>query len=250
MLADPDDETMCGRYTLIANAEAIRLLFALTLFDTRLVVPRYNIAPTQPIAVVRRGWRGRELVPMRWGFIPGWAKDARKAPLLINARAEGIATKPAFRNAFRRRRCLVPASGFYEWQARGKGAGPRRPFAVRPAAEDLVAFAGIWETWIGFDGSEIDAAAIVTVPSNERVGAIHDRMPGVIQPEDFALWLSGEDETDLADALLRPAPEELFSLTPVSTRVNAAANDPGLWEPLSEPSEPPALPQPGQMRLL
>ncbi len=121
---------MCGRYTLIANAEAIRLLFELPAFDERLVVPRYNIAPTQPIVVVRDGPKGRELVPVRWGLIPWWAKDPKTLPLMINARAEGIAEKPAYRDAFKYRRCLVPASGFYEWQARGKG--PKQPYLASP----------------------------------------------------------------------------------------------------------------------
>ena len=124
---------MCGRYTLIANAEAIRLLFELPAFDGRLVVPRYNIAPTQPIAIVRESPKGRELVPMRWGLIPAWAKDPKTLPLMINARAEGIAEKPAYRWAFKYRRCLVPASGFYEWQARGKG--PKQPFLASPQEE-------------------------------------------------------------------------------------------------------------------
>jgi putative SOS response-associated peptidase YedK len=220
---------MCGRYTLISNAEAIRQLFGVLPFDERLAVARYNIAPTQPIVVVRAGERGRELVPMRWGLIPAWAKDPGTFPLLVNARAEGIGSKPAFQNAFRRRRCLVPASGFYEWAARGRGA--RQPHAVRPEDGRLIAFAGLWETWSGPDGSEIDTAAIVTVPANETLNPLHDRMPAVIAPEDFATWLSGEADTPAAAALLRPAPEALFACVPVSTRVNAAANDdPALWE--------------------
>jgi putative SOS response-associated peptidase YedK len=104
---------MCGRYTLIANAEAIRVLFEVPAFDQRLVTPRYNIAPTQPIAIVRAGAKGRELLPVRWGLIPWWAKDPKSLPLMINARAEQVAEKPAFRDAFKYRRCLVPASGFY-----------------------------------------------------------------------------------------------------------------------------------------
>jgi putative SOS response-associated peptidase YedK len=227
---------MCGRYTLIANAEAIRQLFEVLPFDERLAVTRYNIAPTQPIVVVRAGDRGRELVPMRWGLIPAWTKDLRSAPLLINARAEGIATKPAFQHAFRRRRCLVPATGFYEWQAPGRRA--KQPYAVRPADGRLVAFAGVWETWFGPDGSEIDGAAIVTVSSNGTVSVIHDRMPALIAPEDFDAWLSGEADTAAAAALLEPAPEELFICVPVSTRVNAAANDDAaLWDEATEPTE-------------
>ena len=136
--------SMCGRYTLIANAEAIRLLFELPAFDERLVVPRYNIAPTQPIVVVRNGARGRELLPMRWGLIPAWAKDPTMLPLMINARAEGLRERPAYRWAFKYRRCLVPASGFYEWRTPPRG--PKQPFlASRPTRErsnQLFAFAG------------------------------------------------------------------------------------------------------------
>jgi putative SOS response-associated peptidase YedK len=237
---------MCGRYTLIANAEAIRQLFEVLPFDERLAVARYNIAPTQPVVVVRAGERGRELVPMRWGLIPAWTKDLRSAPLLINARAEGIAEKPAFQYAFRRRRCLVPASGFYEWQRRG--GNRKQPYAARPGDGRLIAFAGLWETWFGPDGSEIDAAAIVTVPGNATVGAIHDRMPAVIAPEDFDAWLSGEADTAAAAALLRPAPEELFVCVPVSTRVNAAASDDaGLWEQIE--ADEPHAPEPRQASL-
>lgn len=224
---------MCGRYTLISNAEAIRRLFRLPLFDERLAIPRYNIAPTQPIVVVRQGARGRELVPMRWGLIPGWAKDPKDISLLSMARAEGIETKPAFQNAFRRRRCLIPASGFYEWQRRGKGA--KQPFAVRPDDAELLAFAGLWETWFGTDGAEIDTAAIVTVPCNEGLRALHDRMPAIIAAESFETWLSPNTDPAEALALLKPAPGNLLTCVPVSTRVNAAANDdPGLWEAVSE----------------
>ena len=223
---------MCGRYTLIANAEAIRLLFELPAFDERLVVPRYNIAPTQPIVVVRDGPKGRELVPVRWGLIPWWAKDPKTLPLMINARAEGIAEKPAYRDPFKYRRCLVPASGFYEWQQRSKG--PKQPFLaspgpIRPGDDALIAFAGLWETWHGADGGEIDTATIVTTDANAQLADIHERMPVVIAPKDFGTWLSSETEPAAALALLKPAPDDLFALTPVSTRVNSADNDdPGL----------------------
>jgi putative SOS response-associated peptidase YedK len=224
---------MCGRYTLIASAEAIRLLFEVPTFDERLVAPRYNIAPTQPIVIIRLGDKGRELIPVRWGLIPAWAKDPKDLPLMINARAEGIAEKPAFRGAFRYRRCLVPASGFYEWQARGKG--PKQPFAIRPGGDRLTAFAGLWETWHGADGSEIDTAAIVTTDANQLLLPIHDRMPVVIAPEDFEAWLSPATEPEAALALLQPAPEDLFACTPVSRRVNAVANDDaGLLEEAEE----------------
>jgi putative SOS response-associated peptidase YedK len=232
---------MCGRYTLFAKAEAIRALFEVPAFDERLVVPRYNIAPTQPIAVVRQTRRGRELLPMRWGLIPGFVKDAKDASLLIIARAESIGEKPSFRHAFRRRRCLIPASGFYEWEARGNR---KQPYAVLPRQGDLVAFAGIFETWCGADGSEIDTAAVVTVPANGTLGRIHHRMPAVIAPEDFETWLSEQTFPEVAHALLSPAPEELLSAVPISTRVNAVANDdPGLLEQV-EPAAAPANPAP------
>lgn len=224
---------MCGRYTLIANAEAIRLLFELPAFDERLAVPRYNIAPTQPIVVVRRGPKGRELVPMRWGLIPWWAKDPKTLPLMINARAESVAEKPAYRDPFKYRRCLVPASGFYEWQApkSDRGKGPKQPYAVSPADGGLIAYAGLWETWHSADGSEIDTAAIVTTDANRLLMPIHERMPAVLEPQDFEAWLSPETTPKQAAALLKPAREELFAATPVSTRVNAVANDdPGLLE--------------------
>jgi putative SOS response-associated peptidase YedK len=232
---------MCGRYTLIANAEAIRLLFELPEFDERLVVPRYNIAPTQPIAVVREGPKGRELVPVRWGLIPWWARDPKTLPLMINARAEGIAEKPAYRDPFKYRRCLVPASGFYEWKARGKG--PKQPYLASPGDIHegdgrLIAFAGLWETWHGPDGSEIDTATIVTTNANAPLGEIHGRMPVVVAAKDFETWLSMKTQPAEADALLKPAPDDLFSLTPVSTRVNSADNDdPSL---IAESSEEPA----------
>jgi putative SOS response-associated peptidase YedK len=240
---------MCGRYTLIANAEAIRLLFEVPAFDERLIPPRYNIAPTQPIVVVRRTKKGRELLPMRWGLIPWWAKEAKDLPLLINARAEGIAEKPAYRDAFRYRRCLVPASGFYEWQARGKNA--KQPYAVMPKDGSLIAFAGLWETWHGPDGSEIDTAAIVTTDASNPLMPIHERMPVVLAPEDFEKWLSAAPEE--AAALLKPAPDDLFALTPVSTRVNSADNDDAhLLEPTEQSGEPEESAEPGpkQMQLL
>jgi putative SOS response-associated peptidase YedK len=214
---------MCGRYTLIANAEAIRLLFELPAFDERLVVPRYNIAPTQPIAVVRQGPRGRELIPARWGLIPWWSKDPKALPLMINARAEGIEEKPAYRDPFKYRRCLVPASGFYEWQSRERGS--KQPYAVEAADGGLIAFAGLWETWHGTDGSEIDTAAIVTTDANRLLLPIHERMPVVVEPGDFEAWLSPRTTQAEALALLKPAPETLFTLKPVSTLVNAVAND-------------------------
>jgi putative SOS response-associated peptidase YedK len=234
---------MCGRYTLISNVEAIRRLFEVPAFDERLIVPRYNIAPTQPIVIVRAGPKGRELMPVRWGLIPHWAKDPATLPLLINARAEGLAERPAFRDPLRYRRCLIPASGFYEWQARGRGA--KQPYFVRPdGSGGPIAFAGLWETWHGADGSEIDTAAIVTTEANAALEAIHARMPVVIDPRDFAAWLSPATGPAEALTMLRPAPDALFTAFAVSSRVNSADNDDSaLIVESHEPSPEPTMPK-------
>ncbi len=227
---------MCGRYSLIATAEELQALFKLLALDERLIPPRYNIAPTQPIVVVREGDNGRELVPMRWGLLPSWVKDPDDFPLLINARAEGIAQKPSFRAAFKRRRCLVPASGFYEWQA--SGGKSKQPHWIGPGKGGLIAFAGLWETWIGGDGSEIDTVAIVTRKANAALQPVHHRMPVLIEPDDFDLWLSESADPKAAEMLLSAAADETLVAVPVSTRVNRVANDDAsLWEAV-EPASP------------
>ena len=221
---------MCGRYVLTATPEELQALFGY--LDGETFPPRYNIAPTQPIAIVRHDRGARRFALVRWGLVPAWVKDPRAFALLINARAEGIADKPAFRGAFQYRRCLVPASGFYEWR-RGRDK-VRQPHLIRPRRGGAIAFAGLWESWLGADGSEIDTACIVTTAANQTIAPIHDRMPVVIAPEDFDRWLDSRayPPESVAD-LLRPSPNDLFATMAVSTRVNAARNDdPGLVEPL------------------
>lgn len=221
---------MCGRFGLIGRPEEMRDLFGLDEIDPLLCGPRYNIAPTQPVLVVRADRRRRELVPMRWGLVPAWVTDPQDFPLLINARAEGMAGKPAFRAACRYRRCLIPASGFYEWQA--AGGRRKRPFWIRRADGGLIAFAGLWETWCDRDGGEIDTACIVTTDACESLRAIHGRMPAVLAPEAWAAWLSPDTPTDEALSLIGPAAGEALEPVPVSTRVNAAgSDDAGLLEP-------------------
>jgi putative SOS response-associated peptidase YedK len=234
---------MCGRFTLRTTAEEAELFFDLTGVDARLLVPRYNISPTQPIVVVRHGEINREMVPMRWGLWPSWVKDPNDFPLLINARADGVATKNSFRNAFRRRRCLIPASGFYEWQTAGKG--PKQPYWIAPPSTQnarLIAFAGLWETWCGADGSEVDTATIITTDANARLAPIHHRMPALIEPGLFDAWLSQETPPDELMRMLEPPADDRLEAVPVSTRVNAARNEgPELIEPVEiadEPSEP------------
>lgn len=213
---------MCGRFALATTPAEVRDIFNYE--ETPNFPPRYNIAPTQPIATVRleNGERAFRLV--RWGLIPSWVKEPDGFTLLINARSETAAEKPAFRAAMRRRRCLVPASGFYEWRKVGKGA--KQPYWVAPREGGVIAFAGLWESWAGKDGSDIETGAILTTSANAALKHIHHRMPVVIGPKDFDLWLSGEAvSTDEAASLLRPAADEFFASTPVSTRVNAVRND-------------------------
>lgn len=245
---------MCGRYLFTTMPEAVRKLFGYK--EQPNFPPRYNIAPTQPIAVVTARHGERHFVLMRWGLIPSWVKDPSKFPLLFNARSEEAAGKPAFRSAMKYRRCLIPANGFYEWKREGKA---KRPFLIRPRDGSPIAFAGLHETWLGADGSEVDTAAILTTAPNRLLAPIHDRMPVVIPEDAFAAWLDvdGRRPADVAD-LLRPAPDGLFEAVPVSERVNAArTDDPGLVEPLSEPirvedaaQEPEERPDPPQLRLL
>ena len=227
---------MCGRYALTPDRETV-----LTEFDAQpvgdldhlRVTERYNIAPTQPVAVVVPGERGRRLTAMRWGIIPQWMKseDGGKPPAgWINARAETAAEKPAFRGAFKYRRCLVPASGFYEWAKRD---GSKQPYYIQAADDRLLAFAGLWETWTPPDGSELDTVTILTTTPNAMMAELHDRMPVVLEPEAHDAWMTTppEDATTLRRRL-GPAAEGTLSKTPVSRRVNRPKHDdPACLEP-------------------
>lgn len=212
---------MCGRYMVLSSPEAIRRLFGY--LEQPNFPPRYNVAPTQPIAIVRSVEGRRQFALVRWGLIPPWVKDPRTFSLLINARIESVNDKPAFRNAMRRRRCLVPADGFYDWKEEG---GRRRPYCVRPKERGPIAFAGLWETWIGPNGEEMETAAVITTPANRELARLHDRMPAIVPPENFEAWLDCNCvDAMTAAALCAPAPEGRLAAYEVSPAVNRADND-------------------------
>ena len=208
---------MCSRYSLISPHDAVRRLFATGAAHD--FPPRYNIAPTEPVAIVRQSPRHeRELALVRWGLIPSWGKDPARFSTLINARAETAADKPSFRGALRHRRCLVPADAFYEWLG---PAGARRPHLVRRKDRRLMALAGLWEHWLGADGSEIETMAILTVPSNVALSWLHERMPALLEPGQFADWLDCRSGSALGVAdLLAPAADDLLDVIEVGPAVN------------------------------
>src|SRR6202142_357390 len=175
---------MCGRYTLISTPEALRALFRYA--EQPNFPPRYNVAPTQPIAIVRLVDGKRHFALVRWGLLPSWVKDPKGFTLLINARGESAAEKPAFRAAMKRRRCLIPADGFYEWQKAGER---KRPFYVGAKSGKPLAFAGLWGAWTGPNGEELETGTIVTTAANKTLAPIHDRMPVIVPQDGFDLWL-------------------------------------------------------------
>jgi putative SOS response-associated peptidase YedK len=221
---------MCGRYSLTSPPEAIRRLFGYA--ETPNFPPRYNIAPTQPIPIViaARGEDGapvRHFLLARWGFLPGFVKDPREFPLLINARSETVVEKASFRNAMKRRRCLVPADAYYEWlKLRENGRIVRRPYLFRRVDGQPMGLAGLWETYAGADGSEIDTACILTTQANGATVAVHDRMPAIVEPKDFADWLDG-DRVPAADAatLLKPAADDALEFFEIGSEINKATSE-------------------------
>ena len=217
---------MCGRYVLASPPHIVRDLFDVEIREN--FPARYNIAPTQPIAIARVGdRRAREFALVRWGFIPSWAKKDYFEKVgtrpLMNARGETVAEKPTFRGAFKRRRCLVPADGFYEWRAED---GARQPYLIKPSVGGLFAFAGVWETATDPDGGEIDTAAIVTTEAGADISPLHHREPVVIAQENFDKWLDiDERETEAARAMIVTQTKGFWTFHPVSKAVNDARNE-------------------------
>lgn len=212
---------MCGRYVIMSSPEALRRLFDYP--EQPNFPPRYNIAPTQPVPVVILENGARHFKLMRWGFLPSWVKDPAKFALVINARSETILEKPSFRNAIRRRRCLLPADGYYEWQA---SAMRKRPFFIRRRDGQPIGLAGVAETWTGPNGEEVDTVAVVTAAAPSEMTLLHERVPVTIEPKDFGRWLdsSTNDADSVMDLLVAP-PLGTFVWHEVSTAVNRVAND-------------------------
>jgi putative SOS response-associated peptidase YedK len=220
---------MCGRYMLTTPVDALRQLFLFT--ERPNLAPRYNIAPTQDVPIVRRtrDGAGRELIMVRWGLVPYWADDPKIGNRLINARRESVARTAAFREAYQRRRCLVPADGFFEWQKEGR---TRQPLLVRRKDQAPFAFAGLWERWPQPGGGVLRSCTIITCPANKLIAPVHDRMPVILAPEDHGRWL----DPSRADGreLLEPYPAAELETFPVSPRVNSPQyDDPECIAPLA-----------------
>jgi putative SOS response-associated peptidase YedK len=215
---------MCGRFVLMTPGRDLAQRFGLE--EEPVLEPRYNVAPTQMVAVIRldRDTLQRRLVLVKWGLVPSWAKDVSIGQRMINARAEAAAEKPAFRSAFKSRRCLVPADGYYEWKKR-KG-GQKQPYLARNADGTPFAFAGLWEKWRAPEDQIIETCTILTTHANDLTQSIHDRMPVILNPKGYGLWLDPEvNRPDLLKPLLQPYPSKDMTVMPVNSKVNKATYD-------------------------
>ncbi len=222
---------MCGRYSLTSPVEGIRALFGFDELPNLGV--RYNIAPTQDVPVVRAGEQGKSVFAMmRWGLVPSWAKEVGSSAPLINARAETVAEKPSFRSAFKQRRCLIPADGFYEWKSEN---GAKQAYRIAMPNDAPFAFAGVWESWNGANNETIESCAVITTEASEQLAAIHHRMPVILEPTHYREWLTAPRQ-----ALLQPYAGEIKAY-PIGPAVNKVANDDrSLWtevEPQSAPKQ-------------
>lgn len=234
---------MCGRFVATAPISELAEHFAVDeVVVDRPPEPRFNVAPTLEVVAVAESRRtgARRLGTFRWGLVPSWAKDPSIGSRLINARAESLAGKPAFRSALARRRCIVPADAFYEWKRSAEGKGPRQPYVIRHRDRSPLALAGLWEVWrppgAGDDDPWLRTCTIVTTAANAVVAPLHDRMPVVLDEKDWDRWLDPSlDQADAVTDLLVPAPDEAFETFAVSTQVNNVVHEgPDLLEPLPD----------------
>lgn len=213
---------MCGRFNLRTNPHEFAEFFqAHPPLGSEPSLLRFNIAPTQNVLAIRADAGARQGVLLRWGLIPGWADDPRIGARMINARSETAPEKPAFRAPFKRQRCLIPASGFYEWRPGDKG---KQPYHIHPRDGGLMAFAGLWESWRPAQGEPIESCAILTTSANRTLADLHDRMPVILPPEAYATWLSEDSRCTDLEPLLRSAPEDWLDFEPVSRSVNSVRN--------------------------
>ncbi len=217
---------MCGRYTLAAPVNELVEQFDIDEYPSS-ITASYNIAPTQEVAAVIAEDEKRKLEMLRWGLVPAWADDPSIGNRMINARSETVAEKPSFRKAFKDRRCLVLSDGFYEWRRTPDG---KQPYYIHMKDGSPFAFAGLWESWR--DAEEVRSCTIITTEANELVGDIHNRMPVILAPEDYSLWLDPDfKEREALTSLLRPYPNDAMEAYPVSRRVNSPSNNaPGCIE--------------------
>lgn len=222
---------MCGRFSLNADPTQLKKLFPwLTIPED--MQPRYNVAPTQPVAAVPNDGKN-QLDYFVWGLIPSWSKDPKMGSRMINARSETVDEKPSFRSAFKRRRCLILADGFYEWK---RTSGSKTPMYIKLKSDNTFALAGLWEIWHAQDGSEIRSCTILTSEPNELLRNIHNRMPVILPEKHYQFWLdTGEPDGDALKAVLKPFPADEMMAYPVSKTVNNPANDvPACIEPLKD----------------
>ena len=221
---------MCSRFTITSHPEAVREYFNYR--NKEEFPPRYNIAPSQPVPIVCVAENGhREMMLVRWGLIPGWVKDPDDFSTLINARVETVTEKPSFKNAIKHRRCLIPADGFYEWQG---AKGHKRPYFIKPEGGGPIAFAGIWEDWMGAEGSEMYSMAILTQDSHGAVAKVHNRMPVIVDPAHFDDWLDCKNvRAEEALKIIEGGGGVSFAVEEIDPRVNNPRNDePSLQKPV------------------
>jgi putative SOS response-associated peptidase YedK len=221
---------MCGRFVQHSHPEVYASAFELDSLSA--AAPRYNLAPTQQVLVVRKADERRELVPLRWGLIPSWSKGPESGYSMINARAETVDTKPAYRTAFKHQRCLIPTEGFYEWKKKGR---TKTPFLIRRKDGEPFGMAGLWERWHGKDDETIESCTIIVTEANALVRDLHDRMPVIVAPEDYAAWLDPQNtDAEGLRKMLPPADSAPWTLVEVSRKVNSPKNDsPDLIEPVA-----------------